>query len=598
MHNASRTSSIALVLAAAALAGCSGSSSSDGAPTVSLAVTDAASDELSTFVIGLESVELVPLSGAPVSLLQMPVAVDFAALTDLSRVLNVTGIPADTYTGVEVELLFDNDRVFVNGATTPATLLDTNGNPLTGTLTLPIDFPVPLVAESGHFVLELDLDLNQSLDVDVGANEVYLEPSLLPRVDPANPKEHAIGGDLRTVVLGQSLFRIGLETLPGSPTPVVTITVDAGTVFQIDGVCLVGLAGLAALDNLTAGTWVQAFGSMDASSSYFDAATVEAGTGSYNGGSDIVEGVVTGRSGSDLAVRGHSNDANHTQFNFNLDYTVSTNLANTKVVRRGSGLLYDADEINVGQRVRMFGLLTIGPPHTLDVTTPTDVVRCEPTHLYGLANGAPNAGLLEITVARVDLRDVGLFNWAQGGPTPADPDHFVLSVGNLGTGQGIVAGTPVEAVGFFSDVNDSGPDFVASSLANRELVSSLLLIRDRANGLTVTLPSTSSSEIEFAFSGAAVGLEKAVVDQGFAGEVDLVAPGITVVPADGVLGLGIYTLRDRTLNTVSLYLTFAGFSQALESALTGATLVNFGAAGVYDAGAGEITSALAGAVVQ
>lgn len=601
MFTSTRVFSSAVVLnvaalAAGSLAACSGSSGANG-PTVTLAVTDAASDELSTFVIGLESVELVPLVGAPVSLLQLPVAVDFAALTDLSRVLNVSAIPADTYTGVEVVLLFDNERVFVNGATTPAALLGTDGLPLTGTLTLSIDFPVPVVTLAGNYVLELDLDLNQSLDVDAGANEVYLEPNLLPRVAPVNPKEHALGGDLRTVVLAQNLFRVGLEALPGDPTPVVTVTVDSGTVFQLDGVCTVGLAGLAALDNLPSGTWVQAFGAMNASSSYFDAATVEAGTGSYNGGSDIVEGVITGRAGADLAVRGQSREYATDAFKFNLDYTVSTNLANTKVVRRGEGQLYDTDELNVGQKVRMFGLLTIGPPHTLDLTTATDVVRLEPTHVYGLANGAPNAGLLEINVARVDLRDVGDFNWAQGGATPADPAQFVISdPNNLGTGQGIVAGTPVEAVGFFSDVNDSGPDFVASSLVNRELTASLFLLRDRANGLTVTLPNTTASQIEFAFTGTVAGLEKAVIDQGFAGEVDLVATGLTVVPA--ALGLGIYTIRDRTLNTVSLHLTFASFSQGLQTALGSATLLNFGAIGLYDSGTDEITSALASAVVQ
>ena len=51
MMHVSRTRSFSFALLAAALSACSGSSSDDGA-TVSLAVTDAASDELSTFTIG------------------------------------------------------------------------------------------------------------------------------------------------------------------------------------------------------------------------------------------------------------------------------------------------------------------------------------------------------------------------------------------------------------------------------------------------------------------------------------------------------------------------------------------------------------------
>lgn len=591
-----RSSSLSFVLLAG-LAACSGSSSSgSGASSVTLAVTDVASDRLSTFTIGLESVELVPLVGAPVSLLQRPTAVDFAALSDLSRVLNVTTIPADTYTGIEVELLFDNDRVFLNGETTPATLLDpATGLPLTGTLTLPIDFPVPLVVTTGNHVLELDLDLNQSVDVDPNLNEVYLEPTLIPRVNPAVPKEHAVAGDLRTVVLTSNLFRVGLEALPGDPIPVVTVTVDPTTVFQIDGQCLVGAAGLSALDALAPGSWVQAFGSVDESSTAFAALTVEAGTGSYNGGSDIVEGLIVGRNGDDLTVRGHSNNSTHTTFEFNLNYTVNTNSTNTKVVRRGSYLQYDTDELNIGQRVRMFGQLdTLN--NVLDVTAVTDVVRVEPTHLYGLAVGAPANGQLVIDLKRVDLRDVNIFNWSEGGATPADPNNLVVSdPSNLSSGQGIVAGTPVEVVGFFAPTDDAGDDFVASSVANRTLTASLLVIRDRANGMTVT-PSNSATEISFAFGGVSAGRETAVVDQGFEGETDVQGSGITVV--QGPLGLGFYTIRDRTLNTLSVYLTFSAFSQALANALNSATLFNFHAAGVFDSGAGEVTSALASAVVQ
>lgn len=603
MTHPARRSALPFVLVAASLAGCSGSSSGDS-PTVSLAVTDAASEQLSTFVIGVESVELQGVVSGPVSILQQPIAVDFAALADLSRLLNVTAIPEDVYTGVEVVLLFDNDRVVINGEPTPATLLDASGNPLTGTLTLPIVFPVPLAVTTGNYVVELDLDLNQTTDVDTGGNQVYLEPTLLPRINRADPKEHAVGGDLRTVVLDRSLFRIGLEALPGDPTPVVQVAVGPGTVFQIDGACLLGAAGLSALDNLTAGSWVQAFGGMDASSSYFQAATVEAGSGSYNGGTDIVEGVITGRSGGAgtdtvLTVRGHSNNSTHTVFEFNLNYTINTSFVNTKVVRRGSATLYDTDDLNIGQRVRAFGLLD-SLTNTLDVTTATDVVRLEPTWVSGIANAAPAGGEVDIDLVRVDLRDAAIFNWAEGGATFADPDAFILDDAyNLATGQGIANGTPVVALGFFSGVDDTGPDFVAGVLANRSLLPSVLLVRDRMNGLTIAT-ATSSTSIDFTFTGTTAGLEKAVIDQGFVGQIDVTGPGVSIVPTPlNPLGLGFYLVHDRTLNTLSVHVTFSSFAQAVEDALMGgATLFNVGALGVYDAGTDTIPSAWAGVTVQ
>ena len=131
----------------------------------------------------------------------------------------------------------------------------------------------------------------------------------------------------------------------------------------------------------------------------------------------------------------------------------------------------------------------------LDCTTATDVVRMEPTWVFGTANGAPTGGDLEINVARVDLRDVGDFNWSDGGPTPPNPAQFVVDEHNLGAGQGIVASTPVVALGFFPSVHDANQDFMGSVVANRSLLPSLLLIRDRLNGMTVTTTTTGLAPV-------------------------------------------------------------------------------------------------------
>jgi len=591
------TPKLTLALLTALVASACSSSSSDGATTATLTVTDAAIDELSTFTVGLESVELIGALGN-VQLLQTAVGVDFAALTELSRVLNVTEIPPDTYSGVEVVLDFDNASVVVLGENAPSTLLDSDGNALAGTLTLPIDFTSPLEATSGHFDVELDLDLAQSAIVDTINNIVYVEPVIVPRVNRADQKEHAVGGDLRNVNVSDGFLTIGLPAGVGG-TPVMKLTTESSTVFQVDGVCLTGAAGLSAIDNLAPGTWVQAFGSVNASDSSFAAVSVEAGTGSYNGGSDIVEGLIVGRAGAAgqdavLTVRGHSNNADHTVFTFNLLFTVNTSFADTKVVRRGSSTLYDPDELQVGQRVRLFGALS---GQTLDCTASTDVIRVEPTRIFGFASGAPTAGQLTIQLTRVDLRDEGQFSWNEGGSTPADPNALVISVGQLGTGQGITNGTPIEATGFFTDVGDAGADFTATGLTNRELLPSLLLLRDRANGLGLSA-TYATAQIDFVFTGAPAGFELAAVDQGFVGQVDIVADGISVQPVN-LGGLGLYTIRDRTLGTVTLHLTFAAFSQALSDAIGGgATLFNLGALGQYDSDSDQLETALIGVVLD
>jgi hypothetical protein len=148
-------------------------------------------------------------------------------------------------------------------------------------------------------------------------------------------------------------------------------------------------------------------------------------------------------------------------------------------------------------------------------------------------------------------------------------------------------------------VDAAGPDFVATRLDNRDLLPSLLLIRERLNGFTVSTTTTGSS-IDYSFSADPPALfEKAVVDLGFAGETDVTGPGVSLVAKPGTLGLGIYVVRDRTLNTLSLHLTFSSFYQAVEAALSGgAQLFNVGAVGTYVSGTDSFESALAGVTVR
>jgi hypothetical protein len=586
-----------------ALGACSGSSGGDdGFATVSLAVTDAPTEELAAFVIGIASVELERADGSSVSLLGEPVAVDFAALGERSRVLHVTRVAPGPFTGVTVELLFDDDRIHLAGSGTAAALVDPDGALLTGSLAVPIAFAEPLSLAAGSVVLELDLDLDRSVAVDSVLNQVRFEPALLARVDRDDPKPLALGEELRSVDLDAGTFRVAFEAPSGQPMPLLDVATDAATVFQIDGVCSTGAAGLAALSTRPQGSWVQAFGAFADGAPLFRALAVEAGSGSYNGGTDIVEGVIVGRSGGAgadavLTVRGFSSDATHTRFQFDVDFTVSTTLAGTKVVRRGSAAAFDADELTIGQHVRCFGLLDEGTD-ALDATTAADVVRVEPVRLAGLAAGGPAGGELVIDLERVGPHEAGTLDWPEGGLTPTDPDAVALDVGNLGAGQGIGAGTPVLVTGWFLPIDDaSGTDFVASSLVNLERAPALLLVRDRTDGLTVA-PTVSAAGIALAFGGAATGFETAVVDRGFAGATDVTASGMTVVPDHG-LGLGLYALRDRTLNTLQLHFTFASFAAGLEEAFaSSATLFDLGALGEHQAGTGELRTRLAGAVVR
>src|SRR5206468_5160672 len=104
----------------------------------------------------------------------------------------------------------------------------------------------------------------------------------------------------------------------------------------------------------------------------------------------------------------------HTIFQFNTSFTVTASFANTKVVRFAENQAFDTDDLNVGQRVRIFGTLT---GTNLDATTARSVARMQPTWVLGHANAAPAPPDLEIDLARVDVRQQSVFNWPASGTT-------------------------------------------------------------------------------------------------------------------------------------------------------------------------------------
>lgn len=579
-----------------------GSSGNGGAdPTLTFAITDSASDDLESFTVEVTQLQLTKLGGSVVDVLTTPATIDLATLTEASQILSVGNVPVGTYLAAEITLDFTNSSCLLVGQATPATLLDVDGNPLTGTLTLPIDFGSNrlICPIHRHRLLEFDFDLNQSVTTDMGLNTATVEPTFVMHVDPATPKPLLAVGTLVSVDTAASTFVMEVRTLGGTLLTTATFRSDTATIWHIDGVSSQGAPGLAALAGAPAGTWVQLAGSHDPILPLFDVVYVEAGVGTYNGGSDIVEGHVVDRvggAGTDpiLTVLGHSTDAAHTTFQFNTSFTVSMSFLNTKVLRTAVDQAFDTDDLNVGQRVRIFGLLS---GMTMDATGTRDVVRMQPTRVLGFAGGAPAGGVLTIDLARVDLRPGSAFNWPGGGPTPPDPDAFDLAVGALGTGLGIGAGTPVEARGFFPAIDDATEDFDASSLTNRALAPSLMLIRNRPAGMTVSV-TAGPTLIEVALSGATTAGEFAIIDAGFVGVQNLPSvPAPNLVPS--IAGPRFYVLRDKSLNSAQLYLTFSDFSAAVANVVAqGATIAQVAAIGRYTAATNQIEAQLASVVVE
>lgn len=576
-----------------------GSGSATG--TVSAAVTDAASDEIESFVVDVSGLILVNQGGAQVSVLSSPVTLDLASLTDTTALLNHVNVPVGIYTAATITLDFTPASCLLIGESTPAQILDTTGAAVTGTLSMPVQFgAVPLtVLANKHRLLEFDFDLNQSVSVDATANSVMLDPAFVLRVDGSG-KKLATVGSLASVNVAASSFVGGIETLGGSMLGNVTYRSEANTIFHVDGVPAVGAVGLALLSSEPVGTWLEVQGQIDPNSSSIVAAFVEAGTGTYNGGKDIVEGHVIERLGNPspgsnvvLRVLGRSNDASHTTIQLEQVFTVTTSFANTKVVRPFSAQTFDVDDVNVGQRVRIFGSLS---GTTMLANQAGDVIREQVSRVFGQATGPIATSTLTLNVQHVDLRPENVFTWADGGTSAPDPTAFTANVGSLGNNLGIQNGTAVEVRGFIAPVGDGNQDLSAVTLINLDDAPSLLFVRNLPGGFTLSLTATATA-IEIGISGTAGTGEKAILDHGYAGFVPLPSsPTPTLQPAGAA---GLFMIRDKVTGMVTVYVTFDTFRAALSGALTaGANVASFGGMGAYTSSTNTIQAGLVCVILE
>lgn len=579
---------------------CSGGAESDSPSeqaTLTISLTDAPVDDLTSFVVDIEAITLTKVGGGVVGALPSTATVDLVSLVEVSQVLSVLNVPPGFYDRATVTLDFTNASASLVGSSTPATLVDSDGLPLDGLVTLPITIGNAFSAAAGaHRILELDFDLNQSVVVDLPGNQISMEPVIVMRVDRSDPKTFALTGALRSVDSANSSMVVQLQTLNQAPLRDATVFVDSQTLYQIDGLAVVGAGGLTDLAALGTGAWVQLYGTVDIFAGRIDASYVEAGTGTYNGGTDIVEGYVVERLGGAgidpvLTVLGFSDDQSHTSFQFNTFFMVTGDFSDTRVVRRASAASFDTDDLNIGQHVRVFGSLSGQSLNAI-----SGVIRMLPTRLRGYANVDLQSSDLDLDLVRVGHRLQSEFSWTDGGVTPPDPVHLDVEVGNLGSGLGVDASSAVEVVGFFSPVDDGGADFLATSLVNLDAAPSLLAIQNRPGGFTLETqagPGAISMEI----FGAPAPFEFAHIDKGFVGVLPLPAtPSPQIVPA-GLFGL--YFLRDRVTGAVRLDLNFANFSSNLDGFLgLGAQVRQLGALGQYSQASNTMNAGIVVVVVE
>jgi len=197
--------------------GCGGSSSSNDSAAISVALADAPIDDVTAFNLTFSAISITSSTGAVQSLLAAPIAVDLASLTTFSQLVDLDLINPGTYTTASVTVDFTNASCILAGKSIPAALVDDLGVPLTGSMTLPLDFTAaPFTAVAGqHHVMELDFDFNQVLTVDLTGNSVEVVPTFEVRFDRTDQNALVAYGTGQSINLNENSGVLNLESTAG-----------------------------------------------------------------------------------------------------------------------------------------------------------------------------------------------------------------------------------------------------------------------------------------------------------------------------------------------------------------------------------------------
>lgn len=180
-----------VIVAALTLLGCGGSSTTSqtatpaGSGQVALMGTDAPVCGVGTFDVTITSATLTPQGGGtPVSVIDSssPVTVDFASLMGFNTLLNLSSVPAGTYSQITFEFMPNPSLTAFEGNPPVATPISATISPTTVTSNIN---PALQVSTTGSSGLTLDFRLFQSIQTDPTTGQItgMIDPSI--RVTPS-----------------------------------------------------------------------------------------------------------------------------------------------------------------------------------------------------------------------------------------------------------------------------------------------------------------------------------------------------------------------------------------------------------------------------
>ena len=562
--------------------------------TLYVGLTDAEGDFLS-YSVDILSLTLEKASGAIVETMPNSTRINFSEYVNLTELMSVATVPPGTYVAGTITLDYSNADVFVdsNGAAKAATVIDADGNALTQTA-LKIVLPERdqlFITRGRASLLTIDFDLEASHTVDVVPTPALAmsEPFIVAEIDPVDTKDIRVRGRLIEVNETEMWYTVSVRPFHDRASDFgrMKVNVTDDTEFEVNGEPYKGSEGLQALNAAGDGTITVAQGSLNVADRMFTANIVLAGTSVPGIGFDAVKGIVIGRNGNDLVVRGRTVIMQDTPAFFRDDIIVTVG-PDTKVFKTTHDGLLDISAISVGQAVTVRGEVIANDELGIHLDATEGAVRMDVTHLSGIINTI-NPGQADIKLHSIDRRRVQVFDFTGTGMSPdqdADPDNYEVSTGNL-LMPADTTGRPVVVWGFPNAFGAAPPDFEGRTIIDYSDVRSVLGVGWGQDG--TLKPFTMMDSVGLLLNNQNPDIDQRhYIKQGPV-LIDLTALDSDTLIAPRETGRKLFSIA--TKDSLQLYADFNDFIAALTLALDGATTArSMYARGKYDADSNVFTA--------
>ncbi|GMQ84216.1 MAG: hypothetical protein BMS9Abin06_0985 [Gammaproteobacteria bacterium] len=554
-----------MLTAALFMSGC-GQQSTDGAADngqVIIGLTDAPGDFV-TYSVDVVSLTLTKANGAVVETVPLRTRVDFAQYTEMTEFLTAATVPSGVYVKARMQLDYSNAEIAVENdagdAVPVASIKDTAGNDIT---LLDVDVHLAgrdslLIAPGipAHITFDFDLKASNQVDMSDALNPALtVEPVLLADVELETPKIHRVRGPLKSVDVADNSYEVIIRPFHHAVNDhherfgSLTVATADTTVFDIDGVAYEGAIGLQALADKTTFTATVAIGHLKGNPIRFEASQVYAGSSVPGGTLDAVSGIVLSRSGNTLAVKGATLLRADGSVIFNDTVTVQVD-PSTTVRKQFSMSIHNIDDLSVGQRVSILGVVTNADPSALEMNAASGYAHMLITVIGGTRTSAAPPPFV-VALQWMHGRSASMFVFDGTGvdmANDADPDNYEVDIGAVDVSS-IISGAPVKLSGFVRPFGSAPDDFEAMTVVDVSAVRGVLATNwDPASAAAISAIDETGLTLNMTGAGQFHHVVRAGVRTDLAATVPVIQPRV-----DG----GVFIISQG--ETAQLHSNFAEF---------------------------------------